>query len=321
MKLPLALALGALLCTQAFGSEYAALFKARKFAEVERMATAKLFQDPTNADALIARSDVILASGDGKLEDAIKFGEQCIAAHPNDSGCHLAYGNALGAKATSGGMMAAMSLAGKIRDAFKKSVELDPQNVEARFSLLQYYMMAPAIAGGGSGKAKSLIEQTAPVNADVSKLLQARLDVAEDKASAAETAALAIKPGNEAVADAQRDVLLNVANKYLTDKKYPDAERVFREVQKRFPDIAYGLYGVGRVQQEQGKHKEAVASFEQVLVSYNRPQVHYRLGQSQQALNDKAKAVAAYEKALAFKSGLSKKLHEDAEEQLKHLKG
>jgi tetratricopeptide (TPR) repeat protein len=116
-------------------------------------------------------------------------------------------------------------------------------------------------------------------------------------------------------------VLLNLGNKYLTDKKYPDAERVYREVQKRFPEIAYGQYGIGRVQQEQGKHKEAVANFEQVLASYNRPQVYYRLGQSLQALNDKAKAVAAYEKALAFKSGLPKKLHEDAEEQLKHLKG
>src|SRR4051812_36158777 len=104
-NIALVLAAGALLCGQASANDYSALFKARKFAEIDRMAAAKLAQDPNNADALIARSEVILNGGDGKLEDAVHFGELCIAAHPNDAGCHLAFGNALGAKATAGGMM------------------------------------------------------------------------------------------------------------------------------------------------------------------------------------------------------------------------
>jgi hypothetical protein len=47
---------------------------------------------------------------------------------------------------------------------------------------------------------------------------------------------------------------------------------------------------------------------------------YYRIGQLQHALGDKAKAIAAFERALAFKSGLSPKVRSDAEEQLKLLR-
>jgi hypothetical protein len=59
---------------------------------------------------------------------------------------------------------------------------------------------------------------------------------------------------------------------------------------------------------------------EQSLAMYSRAAPFYRIGQSQQALGDKAKAGAAYEKALAFMAGLSPKMKADAEEQLKALR-
>ena len=52
-----------------------------------------------------------------------------------------------------------------------------------------------------------------------------------------------------------------------------------------------------------------------------RPHIYYRMGQSWQALNEKTKAVMAFEKALSFKSGLVKKQKSDAEDQIKTLKG
>jgi tetratricopeptide (TPR) repeat protein len=74
------------------------------------------------------------------------------------------------------------------------------------------------------------------------------------------------------------------------------------------------------MQQEQGKHREAIAGMEQVIAMNPRASAYYRIGQSQQALGDKAKATAAYEKALAFKTGMSSKMKSDAEDQLKVLK-
>jgi tetratricopeptide (TPR) repeat protein len=311
--------LGVLLSTQAAANEYSSLLKTRKYAEVERIADAKLAQEPGNADALVAKSEAIL--GSGRTEEAVKLGEQCVAAHPQVSNCHLALGNALGVKAMSAGIMSAIGYAGTIRDAFKKAVELDPQNMDARFSLQQYYMSAPSIVGGGSSKAQALAAQTVAVNPEGGKLMLARLDASDDKLAKAEAAVLAMPvSSNEAVADGQRDLMINLGNKYLSDKKYADSERMYREAMRRFPDSEGAVYGAARVQQEQGKHREAIVGMEQVIAIYPRGSAYYRIGQSQQALGDKAKAVAAYEKALSFKTGWSPKMKADAEEQLKALR-
>jgi tetratricopeptide (TPR) repeat protein len=318
-SLILAGALGALLSAQAAANEYSALLRTHRYAEVERIANAKLAQEPANADALAAKSEAIL--GSGRLEEAVKLGEQCVAAHPQVSDCHLALGNALGSKAMAAGIMSAMGYAGTIRDAFKKAVELDPQNMAARFSLMQYYMAAPAIVGGGSAKAQALAAQTAAVNPDAGKLMLARLDAADDKFAKAEAAVLAMPvSSNEAVADGQRDLMVNLGNKYLSDKKYADSERMLREAMKRFPDSDGAVYGMARLHQEQGRHREAIAGMEQSIALYARAAPYYRIGQSQHALGDKAKAIAAFERALAFKPGLSPKARSDAEEQLKLLR-
>ena len=96
---------------------------------------------------------------------------------------------------------------------------------------------------------------------------------------------------------------------------------MLREALKRFPDSESAPFAIVRVQQEQGKHREAVAGLEQLLVKQSRARLHYRLGQSLQALGDKTRAASAFEKALALKTGLSGKQLSDAQSQLSALKG
>ncbi len=312
-------ALGMLLSAGAAANEYSALLRAHKYADVERLATAKLAQDGGNADALVAMNEVSLS--EGRTEDAVKFGERCVAAQPKVANCHLALGNALGSKAMSAGMLSAMSYANKIREAFKTAVELDPQNMDARFSLMSYYMQAPAIVGGGTGKAQMLATQTAQINPEAGKLMLARLDAADDKYAKAEAAVLAMPvSANEAVAEGQRDLLNNLGSQYLNDKKYADSERMYREAHKRFPDSEGAVYGLARVQQEQGKHREAIAGFEEAGAMTRRAVIWYRIGKSQQALGDKLNAIGNYGKALAFKPALPSKLRADADEQLQALR-
>jgi tetratricopeptide (TPR) repeat protein len=320
MKLSVTIAaLGLLLSAHAAANEYSLLLKTHKYADAERVANARLAQDAGNADALVALNEVSLA--EGRTDDAVTLGERCIAAQPKVSGCHVAFGNALGIKAVSAGMMAGMRYAGKVREAFKTAVELDPQNMDARFSLMMYYLQAPSIVGGGISKAQDLAAQTALVNPDAGKLMMARLDAAGDKLAKAEAAALAMPvSANEAVADGQRDLLNNLAYKYLADKKYADSERLYREAYKRFPDSEGAVYGIARVQQEQGKHREAIAGFEQASAMTRRASIWYRIAKSQQALGDNLNAIGSYGKALAFKPALPEKMRADADEQLHALR-
>jgi tetratricopeptide (TPR) repeat protein len=304
-------------------NEYSPLLRTKKFAEAEKMANARLARDPANADAIVAKVEAILGAGPASRgEEAVKLGEQCVARHPQASNCYLAWGNALGAKAMNAGIMSAMGYAGTIRDAFIKAVELDPRNTEARFSLLQYYVQAPALVGGGKGKAQTLATQTAAINPDAAKLMLAELDIAADRFAGAEATLMAMQPGSdETVADKQRDLLASLGFHYLNEKKFGDGERVFRVLQKRFPDSEMGLYGLGRLQQQQGRYREAIAAFEQAIAILDQANIHYRIGQAAQALNDKPRAVAEYSKALPIRSGLAKSQESDAQAQLKALRG
>lgn len=316
--------LTALLMAQAATAhEYSAQMKAKKYAEVERSANAKLQSDSNNADALIVKTELILREGtETRLEEAAKLAEQCIAAHPQNSECHEALGNVLGTKAMMGGIMSAIGNAGKIRGSFQKAVELDPKNYSARASLLQFYLQAPGIAGGGKDKAQTLILETMKVSAAAGTLLQANFDLSEDKFAKAETAALTANPaGSDSLADMQRGVLAGLGHTYIKEKKYADSERLFKEISRRYPERAEGAYGMGKSLQEQGKPKEAISYLEQAIAPDASAYAYYRMGKCQQALSDKSKALLAFEKALAFKPELSKKIKAEVEDQLKALKG
>ena len=313
-----------LICTvaQANAHAYTAQLKAQKFDEVDKATHAALAANPENVEALLGRIDLLLSMHqESKLDDAVRLAEQCIQVAPTRSECHEYLGNALGTKALNAGLLSAMGSVGKIRNAFKKAVELDPKNIDARFSLLQFYQQAPGIVGGGKGNARALVAQTLPINADASKLMQASEDLVEREFAKVEIAVQMPLPADPYdLQDRQRELMMSLGSTYVREKKNVDALRIFADMQKRFPDSELGAFGAGRAYQEQGKYTDAIAQFEKAQAIKATAPMHFRIGQSWQALNDKPKAIAAYERALAFKPELGKKQREDAQEQLKALK-
>lgn len=312
-----------LLSNEVGAHEYTALIRAKKFAEVERATTAKLQVDPNNADALIAKSALILIdSKESQFDEAQALAEKCIAAHPGRSDCHEALGNVLGTKVVNGGILSAIGSAGKIKDLFLKAVELDPMNFNARTSLLQFYLQAPGIAGGSKAKAQNLAMETSKINSAAGSLLQANIEIKDEKLARAEAIGLAVNAGGlDSLMDMQRNLLSNIGHLYLKEKKYADAERMFKELNQRFPESGAGNYGLGRLMQEQAKYKEAITFFERSGMLDGTASALYRLGQCQQNLQENAKALMNYEKALMSRPALNKKLRADVEEQIKLLKG
>lgn len=321
-------ALLALLLTSVFGMqsanghEYSALIKAKKYAEVERAVSSKLAVEANHADALLAKIDLILIEAKvSRLDEGVKIAEQCIASHPKNSECHEALGNTLGVKAEKGGMMSAVSSLSKIRDSFKKAIELDPRNFNATSSLMTFYMEVPGLMGGSNSKAKDLILETSKLNPSVGNLLQAKFDLKDDKIEKARTSALAVNAaGTPAITQLQLDILIEIGQAFAKEKKFIDAEKTFREVVQRHPDSSAAYLGLGRSLQKQGKLKEALPQLEKSLNLDATAAVLYRLGKTWQALGDKSKAISSFEKALAFTPTLSQKARADAEEQLKILK-
>jgi Flp pilus assembly protein TadD len=79
---------------------------------------------------------------------------KAVALDPKVGRYHLWLGRVYGEKADHAGPISGLSLAGKIRDEFQRAVQLDPNKVEPRLDLAEFYTGAPGFVGGGTDKAR-----------------------------------------------------------------------------------------------------------------------------------------------------------------------
>ncbi len=89
----------------------------------------------------------------GDFETAATNFEKAIAANPKKAEYHYYLGGAYGRQAQTAGMFGGISLAKKAKASLERSVELDPNFMDARFALIDYYLVAPGIVGGSEEKA------------------------------------------------------------------------------------------------------------------------------------------------------------------------
>lgn len=88
-----------------------------------------------------------------RWEAAVTECERAVTLSPQNSMHQLWLGRAYGEKAEHSSWFTALGLAKKAHTAFEKAVDLDPNNVEARSDLSEYYIEAPGFLGGGTDKA------------------------------------------------------------------------------------------------------------------------------------------------------------------------
>jgi tetratricopeptide (TPR) repeat protein len=127
---------------------------------------AAVFSIGQSADpALRQRLDAGRAYYDaGKLGEAISEFRAAVKQAPNDSWAHLWLARALGRRAGKASALRAGFLVGEVRREFERAVELDPHNLEARSDLLDFYLQAPALFGGGVDKARVQAEAMAKLD-------------------------------------------------------------------------------------------------------------------------------------------------------------
>jgi predicted Zn-dependent protease len=118
-------------------------------------------------DVLASKSDSSASPGVRRLwlgkaylklqrwDEAIRELELAVQDEPANCTLHLWLGRAYGHKASHAVFFRAMGLAGKVRDEFERARSLCPEKLEVRFDLLDFYLQAPAIVGGGREKAQA----------------------------------------------------------------------------------------------------------------------------------------------------------------------
>jgi tetratricopeptide (TPR) repeat protein len=109
--------------------------------------------DGENAVSRLWLGRALLA--ESRLDEAVEQLGRAVELSPGRAEVHLWLGRAWLAKLQQADGVAQGRYALRVRSAFEKAVELDPDDVQARVSLAHYYANAPFIAGGSWKKARA----------------------------------------------------------------------------------------------------------------------------------------------------------------------
>jgi tetratricopeptide (TPR) repeat protein len=116
------------------------------------MSTIALLLTLLAADSLLKQGQTALDRGDARA--AVRLLEKAVAESPNDAEAHYLLGVAYGARAQQPDVVDRAGLARKTCKEFETAVSLDPNHVDARTALVQYYTLAPEVMGGSIRRAQ-----------------------------------------------------------------------------------------------------------------------------------------------------------------------
>ena len=139
------------------------LIKQGHFKEARGIVEKRLASNPKDIDAVIELASIKLAFKD--LDGATKLAEQAIAARPGDARAHAVMAECYGQRAEGdSGFFQRVRLAHSFTSEAEQALKIDPNNFEAMHSLMQFYLEAPALAGGSKSKANEMADRIGKVD-------------------------------------------------------------------------------------------------------------------------------------------------------------
>ncbi len=180
----------------------------------------------------------------GEPEKAVESFEKAVALKPNNAGYHYQLGNAYGQAAAAAGMFGKMSMARNAKAEWERAVELDPNFIPARFALVEFNVMAPAMFGGSEPVA---LEQAAEIrkrDAIDGHRAFARIHTAAKKPDLARKEYVDMVKEQPASARAHYFFAVYLM---VTEKNYKSAGDEFETVVRLDPSYMPGYFQIGHV--------------------------------------------------------------------------
>jgi tetratricopeptide (TPR) repeat protein len=297
----------------------ALLFTSARSTSAQSLADAKLCERAIRGSAT-DRAALVRASAARPAAPLARFASGCLSVialqwdsagaqfdaaargNPRSSAAFLWVGNISGQRARMGDMTAKVRLAPAVREAYLKAIALDGANVDARESLMQFLIEAPANLGGNLKQAG---EQAAAITRlDAFRGLGAQLAVA----SAGHETIVVERLLTQATVQFPDSLIgwANLSALQADAQRAADAFATIARWQARGTSPLFALFSIGRTAAVTGMQLDrGEQSLKQYLRSPQRgandPPVanaNYRLGQIHERQNRKADAIAAYTLAL-----------------------
>ena len=95
---------------------------------------------------------------------AMDYYEELVKEDPLNANYHFKYGGAMGMKALEISRIRALTYIGDIRKHFEKAAKLDPNHIETRWALVEFYIQLPGIIGGSERKAIKYANELAKIS-------------------------------------------------------------------------------------------------------------------------------------------------------------
>ena len=246
-----------------------ALYRAKRYPEARAALATLTAAEPKNAAACYYYGMTLRLRGDSTaLEDAAPWLAKAAELEPTNATYLADFG---GTSLQLAGKTRSVSAATRGRDAMVRSLELNPDNLDAREGLLQFYAQAPWPIGSSSKAA----DQAAEI----------------------------------AKRDPVRGLLAQVTVK-TSAKKYAEASALCEDFLKQSPESFQALYQIGRLASLSGENLDrGIVTLRRCLTLTPPPNyathanVQFRLGTLLEKKGDQPAARTAYQAALKLDPG------------------
>jgi tetratricopeptide (TPR) repeat protein len=277
------------------------LFEARRLAEARSVLEEAVAEDAGDARAASYLGRVLLA--DGEVDRAVAWLEKSVALEDSNAEYHLWLGRAYGSAAIRASVLKQPSLARKVKKEFERASQLDPDSLEARFGLIEFYLRAPGVLGGSRKKADEQAREIRKRNALQGYRAFGRIAEQEkdfDQAFREYLRAAAEFP--EQVGPSYWIGALHARN-----KDYAKAFEVYEKLLERDPRQTAACYQIGRVAVLSGQRLERGEECLKLYLQHDPlpdeptlASAHYRLGLLYEKKGSRDLARREYSAALAL---------------------
>ena len=169
------------LCASAWGvvsiDQGTRLFEQKEFTEARRFFRQVLKEHPQHSGAAFYMGR--MAYEEERPIVAVGWMELAVKNDDENAVYHIWLGRAYGQQAQQAAVFKQPGLAKKTQKEFERAVELDPSNVDARWHLMEYYIEAPRLLGGGIKKARAQAAEIEKLDPDEGR--EAQKLIAESK--------------------------------------------------------------------------------------------------------------------------------------------
>jgi tetratricopeptide (TPR) repeat protein len=222
------------------------LDRARELFETARYAEAKTellaLQKADDRNPAVAYYLGRIATIQNESDDAIKYFERAVKIEEGNALYHLWLGNAIREVTPRSSKIRMPFNARRMKKEWERAVALDPNLIDARYGLVQFYGYAPGVMGGDITKAREQVAEIAKRNAMRGAIARGILADIEKNSAAEEAAyrdAIAAAPDSAAGYFA-------LGGMYARAGKATEAFATLDQYAKRRPDDRHALYEVGR---------------------------------------------------------------------------